>query len=101
MQFSSGDLIAIFIGSTAALRWLLEKYFSKNETDEDKVRRLEMAFEVYKSAAVEREKSMNTTLSRIERSVSNMQRQMGLLVSGGGNKFFEITADGDRPNTES
>jgi septation ring formation regulator EzrA len=90
MTFSSGDWVAIAFGSIALVRWLFEKYLDKSETEEEKVATLRLDYEKYISGAAERERSLFESVKRIERSVSNLQSQLRLYVSGGSNKSLEI-----------
>lgn len=90
MSFSSGDWVAIAFGSVALIRWLFEKYLDKSETDEEKLNKMRLDFETYKAGAAEREKNYADGISRIERSVRNLQSQIRMVVSGGSNKSLEI-----------
>lgn len=90
MLFSSGDYIAIAIGSIAAIRWIIEKYFTRSENDESKLQRLELAFETYKAGAFEREKAFTESILRIERGIASLQSQLRLIVSDGANNAIEI-----------
>lgn len=90
MTFSSGDWVAIAFGSVALIRWLFEKYLDKSENDEDKITQMRLDFETYKAGAAEREKNYTDGISRIERSVRNLQAQIRMVVTGGSNKNIEI-----------
>lgn len=90
MTFSSGDWVAIAFGSVALIRWLFEKYLDQSSSDEDKITQMRLDFETYKAGAAEREKNYTDGISRIERSVRNLQSQIRMVVSGGSNKSIEI-----------
>lgn len=99
MSFSSGDWIAIVVGSIAALRWLVEKVLNQTESDDERYARLELDYEKFKAARVEIDKATAESLRRLERGVGNLQSQLRLAVTGGGNKFFEIAPSDDKTGT--
>lgn len=90
MSFSSGDYIAIALGAAALLRWVVDAFFKKADTDEEKLNTLRLDFEIEKSANLEKSKNSAAALARIERSVNNLQAQFRALVTGSANRRLEI-----------
>lgn len=91
MSFSSGDYIAIAIGAVSALRWMVDAFFKKADTDEEKLNALRLDFEKEKAATIEKDKSKEASLVRIERGLNNLQAQFRMLVTGSANKRMKIT----------
>jgi hypothetical protein len=90
MVFSSGDLIAILLGSISAVRWLADIFFKKTDDSEEKINALRLDFEREKAANGEIIKTVFESLKRQERSLNNLQSQFRMLVTGGGNRRLEI-----------
>lgn len=91
MAFSSGDYIAIAVGCITAIKWLVEGFFKKSGTDEEKVTALRLDFERDKAAGAERDINYAAALARIERSVNNVQAQIRMISTGSANKRLRIT----------
>lgn len=93
MEFSSGDMIALFVGSIGAIRWIADKLFNKTESDDERFLRLELDYERFKAARVVMDQNNADTLRRIERGLSDVQSQLRMAVTGGANKFMEVITD--------
>lgn len=92
MVFSSGDLIAILLGSISALRWLADIFFKKSDTSEEKINALRLDFEIEKAANGEIIKNTEALLAKQDRSLNNVQAQLRMLVSGGSNRRLQISS---------
>jgi hypothetical protein len=90
MSFSSGDYVAIVIGAAAVLRWVIDAFFKKAGTDEEKLIALRLDFEREKAANAEIIKTTFESLKRQERSLNNLQAQFRMMVTGGANRRLEI-----------
>lgn len=91
MSFSSGDYIAIAVGSIATLRWMVDAFFKKADTDEEKLNVLRLDFEKEKAANAATAIANAATMARIERGLNNIQAQFRMLVNGSSNKRLKIT----------
>lgn len=90
MQFSSGDLIAIGLGSVGIIRWLTEAFFKQSNSVEDDINELRLDFEREKAANGQIVKTTFESLKRLERGLGNIQAQFRTLVTGGASKTLVI-----------
>ena len=98
MNITSGDWIAIAMGSAASLRWALDIFkdwagdrHRDDVADEEALRALRSEFNVHVAEDRVMYQWIKDAIDRIERNIASLQRQLGLAMSHQPEKVYELS----------
>lgn len=93
--FSTGDAIALAVGSIAGLRWLYERYVAKSNSDGGRFQIFREEFVAFKAGNEAQLANVREALERLDTSTSSLQNQIRHMMLGASGRLYEFKTGTD------